>query len=95
MTGLESESNESVYERCVMETCTHGVKCGVGEWVKRNAFRWLGHIERKSSEEFVKKVYVSEIGGLRRRGRPVVRWKGSVKQYMQESGADRGEGLKK
>ena len=45
------------------------------EWVKINTLRWLGHIERKKSEEFVKKVYVSEIVGPRRTERPVVRWK--------------------
>ena len=31
-------------------------------------------IERKS-EEFVEKVYMSEIEGPRKRGMPVVRWK--------------------
>ena len=30
--------------------------CGVVEWVKKNTLRWFGHIERKNSEEFVKKV---------------------------------------
>ena len=33
-------------------------------------------MERKKNEEFVKIVYVSETEVLRRRGRPVVRWKG-------------------
>ena len=31
------------------------------------------HIKRKKSEEFMKKVYVSEIVGPRRRGRPIVK----------------------
>ena len=42
------------------------VKCGVSEWVKRNTLKWLGHIERKESKEFVKKVYVSENEGSRK-----------------------------
>ena len=64
-TRWESESNESLYERCDMRPCINGVKCSVVEWVKRNTLRWLGHIERKESEEFLKKVYVSErvLGG--------------------------------
>ena len=37
----------------------------------------------------MKKVYVSEIEGSRR-GRPVVRWKDRVKEYMHEKVADRG-----
>ena len=48
----EDKSNE----RCGMEPCANGVKCGVVEWVKRNTFGWFGHIERKKSEEFVKSV---------------------------------------
>ena len=39
------------------------------------------------------KLYVNEIEGPRRRGRPVVRWKDRVKEYMHERGADRGRGL--
>ena len=50
----EDESNESVYERCGMGLCANAVKCAIVEWVKRNAFKWLGDIERKNSEEFVK-----------------------------------------
>ena len=52
------------------------------------------HNGGKKSEEFVKKVYVSEIEG-RRRGRSVVRWKDRVNEYMHERGADKGEGLNK
>ncbi len=43
------------------------------EWMKRNTLRWFGHIERMNSEEFVKKVYVNEIEGPSRRGRPLGR----------------------
>ena len=37
----------------------------------------------------VKKMYVSEIEGPKRRGRPVVRWKARIKENMH----DRGEGI--
>ncbi len=40
--------------------------------------------------EFVKKVYVSEIEGSSRRGRPLGRWKDRVKEYMCDRGACRG-----
>ncbi len=46
--------------------------------------RWFGHIESLRSEEFVKKVYVSEIKGPSRRGRPLGRWKDRVKEYLSE-----------
>ncbi len=45
-----------------------------------------------NSEEFVKKVCVSEIKGHGRRGRPLGRWKDRVKEYMSERGATRGGG---
>ena len=56
LTRWEGESNETVYEGCSMGPYVNGVKCSVVEWVKRNTLRWFGHMERKKSEEFVKKV---------------------------------------
>ena len=50
--------------------------------------RWFGHMKRKKSEEFVNKVYVSETEGPRRRGKPVLRWKDRIKEYIHELGAD-------
>ncbi len=56
------------------------------EWVKRNTLRWFGHIERTNSEEFVRKVYVSEIEGPSRRGRPLGRWKDKAKSVKWWNG---------
>ena len=67
--------------------------CGVLDWVKRNTLKWFDHTERKKSEEFVKKVYVNEIEGPKRRGRLVVRWKDRMKGYMHERVADRLGGI--
>ena len=47
--------------------------------------RWFGYIDRKKSEQFVKKVYVSEIDGK-------ASYK-MVKDCMHEKGADRREGI--
>ncbi len=94
VTRWEGESNESVHERCSKGACASGVRCRVVEWVKRNMIRWSGHIERMESEEFVKKVYVSETEGPSRRGRGPGRWKDRVKEYMSERGATRRQGLK-
>ncbi len=46
--------------------------------------RWLGHIERMGSEEFVKKVYMSESVGPNSRRRPPGRWRDRVNEYMCE-----------
>ncbi len=45
------------------------------------------------SEEFVKKVYMSESVGPSSRGRPPGRWRDRVKEHMYERGATRGGGL--
>ncbi len=49
-------------------------------------------IERMENEEFVKKVYQSSVEGPNRRGRPLGRWEGKVKEYVSERGM-RGNGL--
>ncbi len=41
------------------------------------------------SEEFVKKVYMSETVGPSSRGRPPGRWRERVKEYMCERGTSR------
>ncbi len=89
MTRWDGESNE----RCSRGTHTNGVNCGVVEWVKRNMLRWFGHIERMESQEFVRKVYVSESVDPNSRGRPHGRWKDRVKKHVCERGAARRGGL--
>ncbi len=87
-------SNESVYERRGMKGHGSKVVCGVVEWVKSSTVRWFGHLERMEIEEFVNKVYLSSVGDPNRRGRPLGRWEGKVKEHMSERGA-RGNGLER
>ncbi len=82
-----------MYERCGMGSHGNGVNCGVVEWVKRNTLRCFGHVERMGSEEFVRKVYIGESVGPNSRGRPTVRWRDRVKEYMCERGATKRGGL--
>ncbi len=93
VTRWDGESNESVYNSCGMGSRANGVNCGVVEWMKRNTLRWFGHIERMGSEEFVKKVYMSESVGPNRRGRPPGRWRDREKELLCERGSTRGGGL--
>ncbi len=89
VTVWDGESDESVYDRCDMESNVNGVQCGVVEWVKRNFLNWFGHIERMKSREFVNKEYVSEIVDPKYRGRPLRRWQDRVKEYMHQRDAAR------
>ncbi len=80
-TRWDGESNESVYETCGMGSCGNGVNCVMVEWVKRNTLRFE-HIEKMGSEQFVKKVYMSESVGNNSRGRPPERWKDRVSKKV-------------
>ncbi len=95
MTRWDGGNNDCVYERCSMRTCANGVKRGVVEWLKRNILRWFGHIKRMNSEQFVKKVYVSDIDSPSKRGAPLGRWKDRVKEYTVKEVPLEGEGLNK
>ncbi len=70
-----------------------GVGCDVVEWVKRSTLRWFSQTERMENEEFVK-VYWNSVEGHNRRGRPLGRWKDTVKEYVSDRGA-RGNGLER
>ncbi len=74
-----------------MRGCGSGVGCGVVEWVKRSTLRF-GRTERMGNEEFVKKVYLSSVGGTNRRGRPLGSWEDRVREHVSEKRV-RGNGL--
>ncbi len=80
-------------ERCGMRGHGSGVGYGVVECLKRSILRWFGHIERIENEEFVK-VYLSNVEGSSRRGRPRGRCEDMVKEYLNEREV-RGNGLER
>ena len=65
MIRWEGESYQSVREKNVAWELVQMEWCGIVEWMKRNMV--CGHMEREKSEDFVKKVFVSETEGPRRR----------------------------
>lgn len=86
-----NDSNEGVYKRCIMGAFATGEKCGVVQFVRRNTVRWSGYIKKMKSKEFMEKVYLSESECPNRRGSPPGRWKGRVKDFMNEEDAGRGK----
>ncbi len=54
--------------------------------MKRNTLRLFSYIERMKCEEVLKKMYVSEVEGHNKRGKPLGRWNDEVKEYMGERG---------
>jgi hypothetical protein len=40
----------------------------------QSVFRWYGHMERMENNRLGKKIYVSDVAGVRKRGKPRKRW---------------------
>ncbi len=47
--------------------------------------QWFGHVERMEEERLVKKVTISDVRGVRPRGRPPMGWLDSVKSVLGAS----------
>lgn len=54
--------------------------------IKIKRLNWLGHIQRKSAEEMVKKVFNGRPGGVRKAGRPRVRWMDDMEEDLRVMG---------
>ena len=52
--------------------------------VDQKVLKWFGHIEPMGDERLTKKVYKSEVGGERGRGRPRLRWIDGVKDACED-----------
>jgi hypothetical protein len=50
---------------------------------------WAGHVQRKSNQRAVKKVYESSMAGRRCRGRPRLRWIDDVEEDLRSMGVKR------
>ena len=73
VTRWDRLRNETVRERV-------GVSEPMSERVDRKILKWFGHVERMGNERLTKKVYISEVSGVRRIGRPPTRWIDGVKR---------------
>ncbi len=87
MSRMDGVSKESVYERFGISQVGVGKKCGVVE-VKRQTLKWFGHMEQMEEGKMTGRVYMSETEGGNVRGRPPVKWRDRVQEYVRE----RGEG---
>ena len=56
-----------------------GKNVSVNQRMDQGVLRWFGQVERMGNERLVKRVYDSEVRGVRRRGRPRKSWMDGVK----------------
>merc|ERR1712002_339685 len=68
----------------IREMC--GKNVGVSERMDQGGLRWFGHVERMGNERLVKRVYDSEVRGVRRIGRPGKSWANGVNETLERKG---------
>ncbi len=88
VSRMDGVSNESVYKHFGMSHVGVGKKCVVVEEMKKQTLKWFGHIERMEEGKLTRRVYMIEIEGGNVKGRPPVKWRDRVQEYVRE----RGEG---
>ena len=76
---IDRVSNVEIRRRC-------GKKVSVSERMDQGVLRWFGHVERMGNERLVKRVYDSEVRGVRSRGRPRKSWMNGVKETLGRKG---------
>ncbi|GKD31875.1 hypothetical protein Tco_1242653 [Tanacetum coccineum] len=52
--------------------------------MREGRLRWFGHVRRRPQSSPVRRVETLVVDGLRRRGRPKLRWEDRVKHDMKE-----------
>ncbi|MEL7520935.1 MAG: reverse transcriptase family protein, partial [Cyanobacteria bacterium J06553_1] len=73
--------NVEIRRRC-------GKSVGVGERMDQGVLRWFGHVERMGEERLVRRVYDSDVRGMRGRGRPRKCWMDGVREVLNRKGLD-------
>ena len=79
VTRRDRVRNEEVRRRV-------GVKRSLSERAEERSLSWFGHLERMSDERLTKRVYDSDVGGTRRRGRPCLGWMEGVRRAVEKRG---------
>ena len=51
--------------------------------MRAQRLRWLGHVERRDKEAWVRKIQSLDCGGKRPRGRPRMTWRSVVEQDLR------------
>ena len=63
-----------------------GKNVSVSQRMDQGVLRWFGHVERMGNERLVKRVYDSEVRGVRRSGRPRKSWMNGDERDLRKEG---------
>ena len=53
--------------------------------IKEKRLRWFGHVQWRYQDEATRKILQMTVDGKRNLGRPKLRWRDLVKEYMARS----------
>uniref|UniRef100_A0A8C8DHP6 ribonuclease H n=1 Tax=Oryzias sinensis TaxID=183150 RepID=A0A8C8DHP6_9TELE len=79
VTRMDRVRNEVIRERT-------GVMRELADRAEQKALGWFGHVERMGRERLVKRVYESDVSGVRMRGRPRMGWTEGVRRALNARG---------
>ena len=97
----EKKRMEAVEMNCLRNTCglrridrfpnveirrRSGNNVSVSQKIDQGVLRWFGHVKRMEDERMAKRVYESNVRGVRRRGRPIKCWVDGVKEVLARKG---------
>ena len=71
---MDHVRNADIWKEAHMQT--------VAEILREKRLRWFGHVQRRDKDEATRKILQMTIDGKRNRGRPKLRWRDIVKEYM-------------
>ena len=96
----EKKRMEAVEMNCLRNICSFrridrvpnvkiricGKNVSVSQRIDQGVLRCFGHVERMGDERMAKRVYESNVRGVRRRGRPRKCWMDGVKEVLARKG---------
>ena len=72
---LEHRRNEEILEEAKVEQ--------IATVMRRRRLEWFGHVKRRYEIENIRAVVEMKMKGKRPRGRPMLRWKDTIKRDMK------------
>ena len=75
---MDRVRNEEVRRRA-------GIERGLASRADQRVLRWFGHVERMDEYRMAGRVLITEVGGGRVRGRPMLGWMDGVKVALGNS----------
>ena len=88
LSTKNSKSNEDRQEKHGGVNGKMGVERRLTDRLVRSRLQWAGHVERMADDRLLKGAAELRDKGMRRRGRPMLRWEDCVKRDVRKAGED-------